>query len=149
MPAGARVLPYHSNFPKIAEFAFERIDPTYADRAKQIDGHIVGGGANYRQGSSREHAALAPRFLGLGAVLAKSFARIHAQDLVNFGVLPLTFSHPADYNNMQGEDVLRLNDLRRALAESDELPIENATQGRTFKGRHSMSPRQIEYVLLG
>ncbi|SOE63692.1 aconitase [Burkholderia sp. D7] len=149
MPAGARVLPYRSNIPKIAEFAFERIDPTYADRAKHVDGHIVVGGANYGQGSSREHAALAPRFLGLRAVLAKSFARIHAQNLVNFGVLPLTFSHPADYNNIQSEDVLRLNDLRRALAESDELTIENATQGRTFQVRHSMSPRQVEYVLLG
>jgi aconitate hydratase len=149
MPAGARVLPYRSNIPKIAEFAFERIDPTYPDRAKQVDGHIVIGGSNYGQGSSREHAAMAPRFLGLRAVLAKSFARIHAQNLVNFGVLPLTFSNPADYNNIQSEDVLRLNDLRRALAESDELTIENATQGRTFKVRHSMSPRQVEYVLLG
>jgi aconitate hydratase len=149
MPAGARVLPYRSNIPKIAEFAYERIDPTYPDRAKRVDGHIVIGGSNYGQGSSREHAALAPRFLGLRAVLAKSFARIHAQNLVNFGVLPLTFSNPADYNNIQSEDVLRLNDLRRALAESDELTIENATQGRTFKVRHSMSPRQVEYVLLG
>ncbi|HYS67055.1 MAG TPA: aconitate hydratase [Paraburkholderia sp.] len=149
MPAGARVLPFRSNIPRIAEFAFERIDPTYAARAKQVGGHIVVGGANYGQGSSREHAALAPRFLELRAVLAKSFARIHAQNLVNFGVLPLTFDNPADYNDIHTGDVLRLGDVRRALAKGDELMIENMTRGTKFKVRHFMSPRQVQYVLRG
>jgi len=149
MPAGARVLPFRSNIPRIAEFAFERIDPTYAARAKQVGGHLVVGGSNYGQGSSREHAALAPRFLELRAVLAKSFARIHAQNLVNFGVLPLTFDNLADYNDIHTGDILRLDDVRRALAQGDELMIENITRGTKFKVRHFMSPRQVQYVLRG
>src|SRR5687767_8350688 len=89
MPAGARALPFRSNIPKIAEFAFDMVDRTYCQRAKELegtDGHAVVGGSNYGQGSSREHAALAPRYLGLRAVLARGFARIHGQNLVNFGI---------------------------------------------------------------
>ena len=100
MPAGARALPFRSNIPKIAEFAFDMLDRTYWQKAKALegtDGHAVVGGSNYRQGSNREHAALAPRYLGLRVVLAKGFARIHAQNLVNFGILPLEFVDPAEY----------------------------------------------------
>lgn len=149
MPAGVRVLPFRSNIPKIAEFSFERIDPMYAGRAKQVDGHIVVGGANYGQGSSREHAALAPRFLGLRAVLAKSFARIHAQNLINFGVLPLTFIDPADYDAIRVGDILRLHEIRRALVEGHELVIENVTQSGRIRVKHSMSDRQVQLVLCG
>lgn len=149
MPPGLRVLPFRSNIPMIAEFSFDRIDPTYAERAKQIPGHIVVGGSNYGQGSSREHAALGPQYLGLRAVLTKGFARIHAQNLINFGVLPLTFIDFADYEAIQAGDVLRLTDLRRMLAEGNELVVENVTQQHTFQVRHDMSPRQVKFLLRG
>lgn len=150
MPAGLRVLPFRSNIPKIAEFAFDVIDDTYAARARQAKDHIVVGGSNYGQGSSREHAALGPQYLGLRAVLAKGFARIHAQNLVNFGVLPLTFGDPANYEEIQQGDVLRVPCLRRSLAEgSSELMVENVTRERYFPVRHFMSPRQVQVILCG
>jgi aconitate hydratase len=133
MPPGLRVLPFRSNIPMIAEFSFDRIDPTYAERAKKIPGHVVVGGSNYGQGSSREHAALGPQYLGLRAVLTKGFARIHAQNLINFGVLPLTFVDFADYDAIQAGDVLRLTDLRRALVEGGELVVENVTSSTNFR----------------
>ena len=149
MPAGTRVLPFRSNIPKIAEFSFDMLDPTYAARAKQVRGHVVVGGSNYGQGSSREHAALGPQFLGLRAVLAKGFARIHSQNLINFGVLPLTFVDPADYDGIQVGDVLRLAGVRRALAEGAQLAVENVTRQRKFQVRHFMSPRQVQLLLRG
>jgi aconitate hydratase len=149
MPAGLRVLPFRSNIPKIAEFSFDVIDATYAARAKQVKHHIVVGGSNYGQGSSREHAALGPQYLGLRAVLAKGFARIHAQNLINFGVLPLTFTDPAAYGDMQTGDVLRLSDLRRALIEGRELVVENLTRQRSFRVHHFLSERQVRVILSG
>nr|WP_243658648.1 hypothetical protein [Paraburkholderia sp. BL9I2N2] len=146
MPAGARVLPLRSNIPEIASFAFERIDPAYARRAKETGDHLVVGGSNYGQGSSREHAALAPRFLGLRVVLAKSFARIHAQNLVIFGVLALTFDDPADYDGIAVGDVLRLGDIHDALTRSHGLTVKNTTRGGTFEVHHPMSLRQTQYV---
>jgi aconitate hydratase len=152
LPAGSRVLPYRSNIPKIAEFAFEGIDDSYAARAVESrydGGHVLIGGANYGQGSSREHAALAPRFLGLRAVLAKSFARIHWQNLVNFGVFPLTFADPADFDAVNPGDTLHFAGLR-SLSESDRtLTVENVTRETTFVVRHQLSPRQIEVLLAG
>jgi len=133
----------------IAEFSFDRLDPTYAARAKQVPGHVVVGGSNYGQGSSREHAALGPQYLGLRAVLAKGFARIHSQNLINFGVLPLTFVDPADYDGIQAGDVLRLTDLRRVLTEGGELVVENVTRQYKFQMRHYMSPRQVLFLLRG
>jgi len=149
MPAGTRVLPFRSNIPRIAEFSFDIIDPTYATRARQTGAHVVVGGSNYGQGSSREHAALGPQFLGLRAVVVKSFARIHAQNLINFGVLPLTFVDPADYVGIQAGDVLRLVGVRRALSEEHELLVENVTRQRSFQVGHSLSPRQVQFVLSG
>ncbi len=149
MPAGLRVLPYRSNIPKIAEFSFERIDPAYAKRARQVGSHIVVGGRNYGQGSSREHAALGPRFLGLRAVLAKGFARIHAQNLVNFGVLPLVFIEGEDYGRIQAGDVLRLTDLVRGLDTGTELTVENLTRRERLRVRHVMSPRQVQILRRG
>jgi aconitate hydratase len=116
LPAGLRVLPYRSNLAKISEFTFEGVDSSYAGRAVALRdgvgaGHAVVGGANYGQGSSREHAALAPRYLGLRVVLAKGIARIHWQNLVAFGILPLVFADPDDYDWIVAGDVLRLTDL--------------------------------------
>ncbi len=149
MPPGLRVLPFRSNIPKIAEFSFDRLDPTYAARAKHVKGHIVVGGSNYGQGSSREHAALGPQYLGLRAVLAKGFARIHAQNLINFGVLALTFIDTADYDAIQAGDVLRLTRVRRVLAEGGDLLVENVTRQHQFQVRHNMSPRQVQFLLSG
>jgi aconitate hydratase len=151
MPAGARVLPYRSNIPKIAEFAFDMVDQTYSQRAKALaggDGHAVVGGNNYGQGSSREHAALAPRYLGLRVVLARGFARIHRQNLINFGILPLEFADPADYGQVESGDVLVLTDLHRELRQG-RVSIENRNRKRTFEGRLSLSPRQADVLLAG
>jgi aconitate hydratase len=112
MPAGARVMPFWSNIPMTSEFTFEPVDDTYPRRARENrvgDGHVIVAGNNYGQGSSRENAALAPRYLGLRTVLARSFARIHWQNLVNFGVLPLTFADLADYDRLKVGDMIRLS----------------------------------------
>ena len=151
LPAGTRVLPFRSNIPKISEFAFDVVDPTYARRAKEhqksdAPGHIVVGGANYGQGSSREHAALAPRYLGLRVVLAKSFARIHWQNLVNFGILPLTFQDGEDYDAIQPDDVLSLEGLHNLSHDQTEITVQNQTQNREFTALHSLSPRQIDVL---
>ncbi|TFW29322.1 aconitate hydratase [Massilia horti] len=150
MPAGLRALPYRSNIPRIANFCFDVIDSTYAQRAlKQARGHFVVGGANYGQGSSREHAALGPEYLGLRAVLAKGFARIHAQNLINFGVMPLYFLEPSEYDAIEQGDVLRLSGLRHALEHGHELTVENLTRKQQFRMRHVMSPRQVQLILEG
>ena len=117
MPAGARVLPYRSNVPKISEFCFNVVDETFASRAKAAGKGFIVGGSNYGQGSSREHAALAPLYLGIKAVIAKSFARIHAANLVNAGILPLIFEKPEDYDRIEQGDELRLDNVRAALAD--------------------------------
>jgi aconitate hydratase len=153
LPAGARVLPFRSNIPKISEFAFEAIDPDYARRAAQAraaGGHIIVGGHNYGQGSSREHAALAPRFLGLRAVIAQSFARIHWQNLVNFGVLPLTFAEPANCGEFAKDDVLSIERLYEQLAgNSHDVRVTNKTRSRSFVTHHQLSPRQLDVVRAG
>src|SRR5579863_1182795 len=151
MPAGARVLPFRSNIPKISEFAFDIVDRTYWQRAKALEGtngHAVVGGNNYGQGSGREHAALAPRYLGLRVVLAKGFARIHGQNLVNFGILPLVFVDPAEYDQFGNGDILALKNLRQELPRGRIL-IETRTRGRTFESCPELSPRQIQVVLEG
>ncbi len=152
MPAGAKVLPYRSNIPEISKFAFSRIDESYYDRAmaRRDTGSLVVGGENYGQGSSREHAALAPAYLGVRAVIAKSFARIHWQNLVNFGVLPLTFADPGDYDRLQQDDELELVDLRKTLARGDsELGAVNQGRDERYTLRHALSPRQVEVILAG
>jgi aconitate hydratase len=154
MPAGSRVLPFRSNIPEISRFCFDVVDETYYERAVAArhagDGHAVVGGDNYGQGSSREHAALAPRFLGLRCALAKGFARIHWQNLVNFGVLPLTFADPADHDALKQGDVLVLDGLREALASgAAELTVRNVTRSRDFTVRHALSERQRGVLLEG
>jgi aconitate hydratase len=151
LPAGARVLPYRSNIPKISEFAFSMVDPTYAERAASVrdnGGHIIVGGHNYGQGSSREHAALAPRYLGLRAVLACGFARIHWQNLVNFGILPLTFVDPHDADSVQQGDQLRLTKLTQ-FKPGERMTVENVTQRRSYETQQTLSPRQIDVLRAG
>ncbi len=153
MPAGARVMPYWSNIPKTSEFTFEPIDDTYPKRAKQGGkeraGHAIVGGLNYGQGSSRENAALAPRYLGLEVVLAKSFARIHWQNLVNFGVLPLTFQDLADYDRLEMGDTVEITGVADALAAGREITATVRGGKATIRLRHDLSPRQIEILLAG
>jgi aconitate hydratase len=152
LPAGARVLPYRSNIPKLAEFTFDQIDGTYPARAAQTrdtSGHIVIAGANYGQGSSREHAAITPRFLGLRAVIAISFARIHWQNLANFGVLALEFTTAADHDRIRQGDVLLLTGIREALVTGTEILVHNETRDAAYPVRHSLSTRQVNMLLTG
>jgi aconitate hydratase len=151
-PAGARALPFRSNLPRLAEFAFTRIDEDYPRRARETgadSGHIVVGGENYGQGSSREHAAITPRYLGLRAVIAKSFARIHWQNLANFGVLALRFTDPGDYDRVGPGDVLVLDGLGEALSSGPELTVRNTTRDEEYRLDHQLSPAQVEAVLAG
>ncbi|WP_193071681.1 aconitate hydratase [Brevibacterium sp. FME37] len=148
MPAGSRVLPYRSNIPKISEFVYIQIDPSYAERAAgHTGGHAIIGGENYGQGSSREHAVIAPRYLGLRIVIAKSLARIHWQNLANFGVLALEFSDESDYESLSQGDVLKFRGLRDELAAGKTVSAE--VGGRQFEFRHTLSPRQADMVLAG
>ncbi len=151
MPAGAAVLPLRSNIPEISRFAFSRIDKSLYDRAmahREI-GFFVVGGENYGQGSSREHAALAPRYLGLRAVIAKSFARIHAQNLVNFGIVPLTFEHPSDWDEIEQEDRLRMDNLADALKAGKPFEIRNLSKNSTCTVAFALSDRQLEVLMAG
>lgn len=151
LPAGTRVLPYRSNIPAISSFAFEPIDASYAERARAAggDGHLVVGGHNYGQGSSREHAALAPRFLGLRVVVAKSFARIHAQNLVNFGVLPVEFERESDYERIERGAVVRIRSLRGALEDGDVVEVEIEDDPEPMRLHHSLSCRNRRVLLAG
>jgi aconitate hydratase len=152
MPAGSRVLPYRSNIPAMADFVFDAVDATYPHRAAQArreGGHFVVGGDNYGQGSSREHAAIAPRYLGLRVVIAKTFARIHWQNLVNFAILPLTFTDPTDYDRVEQGDVLELPEVREGLAVGVELEVLNRTRDERYRLGHRLSARQIEIVCAG
>jgi len=152
LPAGARVLPFRSNVPKLAEFTFDQVDPSYPARAAQTrdtTGHIIVAGANYGQGSSREHAAITPRFLGLRVVLAVSFARIHWQNLANFGALALQFTDASDHDRIQQGDVLVLDAIREALVAGTEILVRNETRNEVYAVRHELSTRQIEMLLVG
>ena len=149
LPAGAKILPLRSNIPAISEYLFESVDPDFPKKAKQLGGGFVVGGENYGQGSSREHAALAPMFLGIRAILTKSYARIHRSNLINFGILPLTLIDPEEYAKIQQGDRLRITNLRRDLRESDLLKIENVTQKRVFEVTHGLNSREKEILLAG
>jgi aconitate hydratase len=150
MPAGAKVLPLRSNIPAISEYVFEKVDPNFAMRAQSLGGGIVVGGSNYGQGSSREHAALAPMHLGVRAVLCKSFARIHRANLINFGILPLTFVDPLDYLEISEGDEICIKDVGQRLEEGVEtLTMENRTKGTQFEVRHGLTPRQVNIMLVG
>ena len=143
-------MPLRSNIPALAEFSFTRIEADYPRRAQEHQGeHVVVGGANYGQGSSREHAAIAPRYLGLRLVLAKSFARIHWQNLVNFGIVPLEFTDPGDYDRIEAGDVIEAPGLREALPHEHDITLRNTTRGTDIRARHRLSPRQVDILLAG
>jgi aconitate hydratase len=146
LSAGANVLPFRSNIERISEFCFSAVDKTYAKRAKAAGPHAIVGGKNYGQGSSREHAALAPRYLGLRVVMARSFARIHFQNLVNFGVLPLRFADEADYARLQPNDKLRFSKLGEALRSRE---VRAQVGGRELRLVHDLSERQLANVRKG
>ncbi|HKJ68673.1 MAG TPA: aconitate hydratase [bacterium] len=151
MPAGSKVLPYRSNIPEISKFVYYQVDDTYYDRAMATreTGSVIVGGENYGQGSSREHAALAPRYLGLKMVLAKSYARIHWQNLVNFGILPLIFVNPDDYDSIDQGDTVAVKDARTKIRQGRILTVHNTTKDTAFEAEHSMTDRQVEMVLQG
>ncbi len=148
MPAGAKILPFRSNIPRLSNFCFQVCDPTFPERARAAGDGIIIGGSNYGQGSSREHAALVPMYLGIRCVIAKSFARIHAANLVNAGILPLTFETPEDYDTLEQDAVLRLTDIRAGMERGRLEAVEEAT-GKTIRLLCSLTDRQRRMVLAG
>ncbi|NNC23246.1 aconitate hydratase [Salinisphaera sp. USBA-960] len=148
MRAGAEVLPFRSNIPAIAEFVYDVVDETYPTRAKETGDHAIIGGENYGQGSSREHAAIAPRYLGLRAVIAKSYARIHWQNLVNFGILPLSFADGANLDALAQGTTLSFNGLHQALKNGGSITAQ-ASDGTEIECTHALSERQVEVLLAG
>ncbi|MFW5904837.1 MAG: aconitate hydratase, partial [bacterium] len=151
LPAGTQVLPFRSNIEVISQFTFYQLDDSYSERAlaHQDEGHFIVGGSNYGQGSSREHAALAPRYLGVRAVIARSYARIHAQNLVNFGVLPLIFEDPADHESIDQGDELELPEVRSAVEEGRPMEVVNRSKNERYEVDVDLSDRQKEMVLAG
>ncbi|MFQ3549686.1 MAG: aconitate hydratase [Armatimonadota bacterium] len=150
MPAGAKVLPLRSNIPAISEYVFTAVDSDFPNRAKQYGGGFILGGENYGQGSSREHAALAPMYLGVKAVIAKSFARIHRQNLINFGILPLILSNPSDYDILNQMDDILIPDLTELLKEgSSDINVYIKTSGQRITVKHDLSERERDMVLAG
>lgn len=152
MPAGSKVLPFRSNIPAISEFVFENIDRTFSKRAmeaKENGGGIIIGGENYGQGSSREHAAIAPMYLGLQAVIAKSFARIHRANLINFGVLPLLFKSEGDYNRVEQGDKLLIRDVINSIKGDQNFKVENLTKGYVFEVISNLNDREKDLILKG
>ena len=148
MPAGAKILPYRSNIPKLAEFCFTVCDPTFPARARAAGDGIIVGGSNYGQGSSREHAALVPMYLGIRCVVAKSFARIHAANLINAGILPLTFENPDDYDALQPGARLRIDDIRAGMA-AGSLTLTDTAAGKAYSVVCSLTERQQAILLAG
>lgn len=151
-PAGAKVLPFRSNIPEISRFTYYRIDETFYKRAmalKDKSGSIIIGGRNYGQGSSREHAAIAPRYLGVRAVIAKGFARIHRKNLVNFGVLPLTFANESDYDRISQGDELELKNIHEGLKGRATLALKNKTKNEVYALDHKFSPLEHESLVAG
>lgn len=147
MPAGSKILPLRSNVPAIANYVFEGIDPTFPKRALEKKGGFIIGGENYGQGSSREHAALAPMFLGIQAVITKSFARIHKANLINFGILPLTFKNPADYEAITQGALVEINNVLEKLKQHQPL---SATIGdRAIELTYDLSERDIAILIAG
>ena len=148
MPAGAKILPYRSNIPFLSRFCFEVCDPSFAERAKAAGDGIIIGGSNYGQGSSREHAALVPMYLGIRCVIAKSFARIHVANLINAGILPLTFADPADYDKLEQDADLMLGDIFAGM-DKGEITITDKANGNTFVAVCSFTDRQKAILKAG
>ena len=149
MPAGSKILPYRSNVPKLSEYCFTVCDPTFPQRAKAQGGGVILGGANYGQGSSREHAALVPLYLGIKAVVAKSFARIHVANLINFGIVPMTLKNPDDYELFSQGDEIEIKDFAAAVQGKAEATLVNLTTGNSAVLQLAFSPRQRKILLAG
>ena len=148
MPAGAKVLPYRSNIPKMSEFCFENVDPNFAENCKKLKESFIIAGANYGQGSSREHAALVPKYLGVKAVIAKSFARIHAANLINAGILPLTFKNEEDYNKISKDDLLSIDSIFDSL-KSGKFKLKNLTNDEEYELCGNFDQRQQDILIAG
>ena len=149
MPAGAKILPYRSNVPYLSQFCFGVCDKSFPERCKKEGSGIIVGGANYGQGSSREHAALVPLYLGVRAVVAKSFARMHKANLTNSGILPLTFIDEADYERIDEGDTIRLIGVRDAIINATDVMLEDVTKGFTVKLNAELSDRARHIILAG
>jgi aconitate hydratase len=150
MPAGSKILPLRSNIPAISEYVFSATDPEFAKRAREHGGGFILGGENYGQGSSREHAALAPMYLGVKAVIAKSFARIHRQNLINFGILPLILVDPEDYARLKQLDEVGIPNVADALRQGQStVTLKDTSADLTVRLRHDLSDREREVVLAG
>lgn len=153
LKAGANVLPFRSNIPEISKFAFIVVDENFYDKAMKTKedkgGHIVVAGENYAQGSSREHAAIAPRYLGQKAVLAKSYARIGWQNLANFGIVPLEFTNPDDYDKIDEGDHLRIDNVQEQIKQREGIEVVNVTKDITIRAHHTLSGRQLQALLDG
>ena len=149
LPAGARVLPLRSNIPAISKHLFERVDHDFFKKAVEQGGGFVIGGENYGQGSSREHAAIAPMFVGIKAIIVKSYARIHRSNLINFGILPLVFRDEKDYERIEQGDQLRIEGIRDCLQVNGSLTVQNVTQGWGFEVQHGLNQREIDILLAG
>ena len=150
MPSNAKLLPYRSNIPHLSDYCLTPVDETFPARAKQEKGGVLVAGANYGQGSSREHAALVPLYLGIRAIVAKSFARIHRDNLINNGILPLEFAEEKDYDAITQMDVLTLKDIRDQVASGkEEILVHNDTTGKTFTTRLKITERQRGMLLAG
>lgn len=151
LPAGMKVLPFRSNIPEISKFTFGQVDESYYDRAMKLQktGSMIVGGTNYGQGSSREHAAITPRYLGVKAVIAKSYARIHRKNLLNFGVLPLEFVNEGDHDKIDQEDILEIKDILKTVESGSEIEVLNKTKNNTFKTKMTLSEREMASVLAG
>ena len=150
MPAGSKVLPLRSNIPAISEFVFNNVDPDFPGRSKASGSVFVVGGENYGQGSSREHAAIAPRYLGVRAKLAKSFARIHKANLINFGILPLRFENPQDYDLLKPGARLRFSGIRKSLESGEEILVAKELEsGKSIRVKLEVTPRERKILLAG
>ena len=147
LPAGAKLLPYRSNVPYYSNYCFINVDPEFPSRCKEQGGGVIVGGANYGQGSSREHAALVPLYLGVKAVLCKSFARIHKANLVNSGIIPLTFADPADYDAINLLDEISLPNVLEEVKNGEQVTV--VCGGKTFKADCEVSERQRHALLAG
>ena len=150
LPAGAEILPLRSNIPAISEYVFHQVDPGFPRRCREMGGGFIIGGKNYGQGSSREHAAIAPMHLGIKAVITKAFARIHKANLINFGIVPLEFSEPEDYDDIETEDALEISNLRTKLERGEtEIECANKTKKKSFMLKNDFSERQRRILLSG
>ena len=148
MPAGAKILPYRSNIPHLSQFCFEVCDPQFPARAKAAGDGVIVGGSNYGQGSSREHAALVPMYLGIRCVIAKSFARIHVANLINAGILPVTFADPADYDDLKQDAKLVFTNIRQAMTDG-KMTVTDQTTGKVFEVICDLTQRQQQILLAG